>query len=196
MTTNNPQTIVDLWEGIQKPEQNRQAIELEPSLNGQKVTPGKANVTIKSTLAPVWQKSRERGAIRGVWFCLATYTVRITLPEGYNSDNNDTGSRVSLGKIKISVVHDENAQPLKESGKAILGVTVENAGPLASSSDQSVSNSVSQNVGLNIGAFGDTRKCLPFLRPCGMSADSFFQSLGEHPTAKIYHKLFLTPSAM
>jgi len=157
MTTNNQQTIVDLWDAIQKIEKNRRAIELEPTLNGQKVTPGKSNVTIRSILAPVWQGSRDTGAKNGVWFCLATYSIRITLPDGYNQDNNDTGSRISLGKITVSVVHDENAQPSKADGKAVLGVTVEHAGPAASSSDQNVSNSVSQSVGLNIGAFGETR---------------------------------------
>lgn len=143
-----------LWTAIQKSERGHDSTEWQLSLNGQAVSSDSSNLTISSQLAPVWVPTLDKVAPNGVWYCLATYTIRLTLPKGCNADDdNATGSRVSLGDIKISVEHDRAAQPLDG-----LVVSVEHAGPKATSSSKSISNTVSKDVGVNIGAFGDQRK--------------------------------------
>jgi hypothetical protein len=155
--------VQDLWSILSKNEQSHRSSELKPTLNGQQISPDTSNITISTQVAPIWVKSREEDAKQGVWFCLATYNVRLTLPAGFDATGSDAGSKVSLGIIRVQVSHDQTAQPLSRDGKEVLVVSCEHAGPTASERSESVSNSVSQDVGVNIGAFGDVRKChLPF----------------------------------
>ncbi|KAK2035345.1 hypothetical protein LX32DRAFT_633504 [Colletotrichum zoysiae] len=148
---------IQLWGQISKCEQSREERHLQPLLNHAQVTPLPSTVTVSTDVTPVWVKSDQHDVIRGIWVCLATYHVVLTLPEGFvQGPGDDAGSEIRLGKIHIRIGHDEDVQPLVDKdGRQVLRVSCETSGPAATQASQSVSNTVSKDVGVNIGAFGD-----------------------------------------
>lgn len=178
MAEANPNNVKDLFASISKVERFHETEDPQPTLDKQQITPETANVLIQSSVAPVWRESKTPDATNGVWYCLATHNIRIALPKGFEAIHNDpksAGSGLSLGLVRVEINHDEAAQPLMAGDQKLLTVSCEHSGPVASSTSQSVSNSISEDVGLNVGFFGDVGKSYPAPGVCSTANQTLYQ---------------------
>lgn len=168
----------------EKPHQRRhKRIDHAWSLNfrGNSIAPEQALLTADSTLQPLVAYTKPDALlVKKTWYCLLATTISFNVPQGY--DAGDDSIFIRKGRVRVSItVQNESIGNAKTNERSATWRVVGNDySPKNTAASKSVyvdagynqdgffdstrvltsdrSNSVSTDIGANVGFFGETRK--------------------------------------